>query len=132
MLLHCRDFSFTSLLCTPVQNTSPGVELHNKLNWINKNTWRERFHLPTPFSVINLSQAVCSLLHCHGWDNSQCNAHTSMFTHMYINLFNVLWLQLFLHLHGFTGTSSAVHSQPMVGMSSKEEEAASSRAAGNG
>lgn len=82
---------------------SPGVQLHNKLNWINKNTERERFYFFIPFSIINLSQAICSLL--------------------YIFFF---FFYIFSDLDQFTETSSAVHSKQTGGMSSKEEETASS------
>lgn len=46
--------------------------------------------------------------------------------------FGYSYFYIFSELDGFIETSSAVQSQSMVGMSSKEEEAASSRAAGNG
>lgn len=84
MLPHCRDSSFTSLLYSPVQNTPPEGELHNKLHWINKNTSRERFHLPIPSSVINLSQAICSLLYHHGQDKSVQYTHTGTCIHSHI------------------------------------------------
>lgn len=68
------------------------------------------------------------------------HTHVHVYTHIYTRVHKSLQCSLdtaiftfvFSELDQFTETNSATHSQPMVGMSSKEEEAASSRAAGNG
>lgn len=117
----------------------PGVHLHNKLNWTNKNTEREKFHFPMPFSITDLSQAVCSLLYQHrqynshnvSWSNALVwqNTHIYLYTHTYVHAHVSLQHSLdttisyiVSDLDQYTETSSAVHSKQMVGMSSKEEE----------
>lgn len=82
---------------------SPGVQLHNKLNWINRNTERERFHFSIPFSIINLGPVICSLLDQHGpynrhdvsWFNALAWQNIHIHMCVYIYLFSILWIQLF-------------------------------------
>lgn len=117
----------------------PGVQLHNKLNWINKNTERESFHFPIPFFITNLSQEFHSLLYQHrqnnshnvswfnavAWQNMQVCVCVCVHIYHQHSLDRTIFY-IFSDLDQCSETSGAIHSKQIVGISSKEEETASS------